>query len=98
MKRLIGLTAALAVLSPLAPAPARAEVIDMAAITCGQLLDMDADEAGIVLFWMHGYFSGRDDDTKLDVKGMGKRAKKIGAYCSQNKKITLISAVKEVID
>jgi hypothetical protein len=44
-------------------APARAEVIDMAAITCEELLGMTGDDAGAVLVWVHGYFGGKNDDT-----------------------------------
>lgn len=76
--------------------PARAEVIDMAAITCGELLQMKSDEAGSILLWTHGYFGGQADDTKFDVKAFQEIAVAIGEYCAKNKRVTLISAVKAV--
>lgn len=94
MKRFACLAAAAALMSSVAPA--RAEVIDMAAITCGEMLDMKSDEAGIILMWMHGYFGGKEDDTRLDLQALEHHAKSIGAFCAQNKKVTLISAIKAV--
>jgi hypothetical protein len=78
--------------------PARAEVVDMAAITCGELLDMKGDDAGTILVWVHGYFGGKNDDTRFDLKAFENAAKEIGAYCAKNKKVTLISAAKEVLN
>jgi hypothetical protein len=78
--------------------PVRAEVVDMAAITCGELLDMKSDDAGTILVWVHGYFGGKNDDTKFDLKAFENAAKEIGMYCAKNKKVTLISAAKEVLN
>jgi len=78
--------------------PARAEVVDMAAITCAELLDMKSDDAGTILVWVHGFFGGKNDDTKFDLKAFENAAKEIGAYCAKNKKVTLISAAKEVLN
>lgn len=74
----------------------RAEIIDMASITCGELISMKADEAGSILLWTHGYFGGLADDTKFDTKAFEEIAKAIGEYCGKNKKVTLISAIKEL--
>jgi acid stress chaperone HdeB len=79
-------------------APARAEVVDMASITCGDLKAMKDDDAGTILVWLHGYFSGRNDDTRFDVKEFEKAAKKIGAYCAKNAKVTLLSAAKDAME
>lgn len=92
-KLVVGLIA-VAVLAPLDPI--RAEVIDMAAVTCGELISMKADEAGSILLWTHGYFGGLADDTKFDPKGFEEIAKAIGEYCAKNKKVTLISAIKSL--
>ncbi len=77
---------------------ARAEVVDMAAITCGELLEMNSDEAGSILLWAHGYFGGLANDTKFDVEAFKEVAKAIGTYCAQHKKVTLISAIREMTD
>jgi hypothetical protein len=83
---------AVAVLAPLNSM--RAEVIDMAAVTCGELISMKSDDAGAILLWTHGYFGGLADDTKFDLGAFEEIAKAIGEYCSKNKKVTLISAIK----
>lgn len=90
--RLVASLIAVAVLFPLTSV--RAEVIDMAAVSCGELLAMKPDEAGSILLWTHGYFGGLADDTKFDPKGFEQIAKAIGEYCAKNKKVTLISAIK----
>src|SRR6186997_586855 len=92
-KLAIGLIA-VATLAPLTSA--RAEVIDMASVTCGELISMKADEAGSILLWTHGYFGGLADDTRFDPKGFEEVAKAVGEYCAKNKKVTLISAIKQV--
>ena len=56
--------------------PARAEVVDMAAITCGDLKAMKNDDAGTILVWLHGYFSGRNEETRFDLKEFEKAAAK----------------------
>jgi hypothetical protein len=96
MSRLLfaGVIAGAVMLGPL-QAP-RAEVIDMAAVTCGDLLDMNADDAGSVLLWTHGYFGGLANDTKVDLHGFKEAAKVIGEYCAKHKKVTLISAIKDL--
>jgi hypothetical protein len=92
--KLIAGLIAVAALAPLNSA--RADVIDMAAITCGELISMKADEAGSILLWTHGYFGGLADDTKFDPGAFGEIAKAVGTYCATNKKVTLISAIKHV--
>jgi len=92
-KLAIGLIA-VATLAPLTSA--RAEIIDMASITCGELIAMKADEAGSILLWTHGYFGGLADDTKFDASAFQEIAKAVGEYCATNKKVTLISAIKHV--
>jgi hypothetical protein len=92
----VGLVVAGSVLGSLSPA--RAEVVDMAAITCGELLDMKPEEAGSILLWTHGYFGGLADDTKFDVKAFEEISVEIGQYCARNKKVTLLSAVKALVN
>ena len=74
----------------------RAKVIDMAAVTCGELMSMKSDDAGAILLWTHGYFGGLADDTKFDQEAFEEIAKAIGDYCRKNSKVTLISAIKAV--
>jgi acid stress chaperone HdeB len=90
------LSLALSAVALMSSASARAEVVDMAAITCGELIDMKADDAGTILVWVHGYFGGMADDTKFDFKAFKELSQAIGEYCAKNKKVTLISAVKTV--
>ncbi len=76
--------------------PARAEVYDMASITCGDLVSMSDDDIAFMLFWLHGYFGGLAHDTKLDLKGLEAAAHRLGAYCAKHRNVTLITAVKDI--
>ncbi|MFO1082737.1 MAG: HdeA/HdeB family chaperone [Reyranellaceae bacterium] len=89
---------AIAVAAIALAAPARAEVVDMASITCGDLKTMKDDDAGAILLWLHGYYAGRNEETRFDLKEFEKAAKKIGSYCAKNAKVTLLSAAKDAME
>jgi len=59
----------------------------MAAITCGELLSMKSDDAGSILLWVHGYFGGLADDTKMDMQAFKVLATAVGEYCAKNKNV-----------
>lgn len=80
-----------------AAVPVRAEVIDMAAITCHEIMDMKSEDAGTIMVWVHGFYGGKADDTKLDFDAFGEAIKHIAAYCAQHPNVTLLSAVKAAL-
>jgi hypothetical protein len=92
-----GLWIAAAAASIAAAAPARADVLDMASISCGELMNMKSDDAGTILIWVHGFYGGKADDTKLDLDAFQEAIKEIAAYCAKHPRVTLLTAVKDVL-
>ena len=77
-------------------APLRAEVINMATITCKDLLEGKADDIGAILMWLHGYYGGRAGDTTLDTDAFTKGSEQIGKYCGQNPTVTVMQAIERI--
>lgn len=77
-------------------APLRAEVINMATITCKELFEGRADDIGATLMWLHGYYGGRAGDTLLDVDAFTKGSEQIGYYCRQNPHVTVMQAIERI--
>ena len=100
MKRVYLAACAAALLSPFAAtAPARAEdpkEVDVAAITCGYLINASKDDAGTIMIWLHGYYGGKADDTTFNMAGFTKSAEMMGAYCAEHPDIGVMSAAKTV--
>jgi acid stress chaperone HdeB len=88
------LLAAAAVLPP--KAPVRAEVINMATITCQELLAGKPDDIGVLIIWLHGYYSGRGANTTLDTDALTRDSEKIGQHCAQNPTITVMQAIERI--
>jgi acid stress chaperone HdeB len=77
-------------------AATRAEVINMATITCKDLLEGKSEDIGAILMWLHGYYGGRSGDTTLDVEAFTKGSEKIGQYCGQNPTVTVMQAIERI--
>lgn len=87
---------AIATALTISAAPVRADAVDMSKLTCSELIDMKSDDAGVVLFWLHGYFGGEAHDPKLDLSDITEAGRKLGAYCAEHKKQTVFGAIKSL--
>lgn len=74
----------------------RAETVDMAKITCGQLLtgSPDAIDAAV---WTSGYYNGMHKNTKLDLQNMKHNAEVIVATCKENPKKSVMETINEML-
>ena len=88
---------ATAAASVAAATPAHADVLDMAAITCRDLMNMKSDDAATIMIWVHGFYGGKADDTKLDLDAFHEAITRIANYCNSRPKVSLLSAVKDVL-
>ena len=77
-------------------APLRAEVINMATVTCKDLIESKADDIGVMLVWLHGFYGGRSGDTRFNVEEFTTGSQKIGEYCKQNPTITVMQAIERI--
>lgn len=73
----------------------RAETVDMAKFTCGQLLtgSPDSIEAAI---WIGGYYNGMHKNTKLDLENMKHNAESIVAVCKESPKKSVMQTINEM--
>ena len=75
---------------------ASAEQIDLSTWTCKKFQSADKDEIGVILAWLDAYYKGEDDPPIIDTEKFVANAKKLGAYCSENPTIGLITATDKL--
>jgi acid stress chaperone HdeB len=76
----------------------RAQVrVDMAKITCRQLLVDEIAPSEYVAMWLSGYYNGKRNNTIIESETMIKNAKKVSEYCYRNREATVTDAVKNVL-
>lgn len=87
----------LALVLPAAVDQARAgNEVDVATITCKELLASKKDDIGTILIWLHGYYGGKAEDTTFDPDAFGQGAEQMGAYCAEHPDVGVMSAAKAV--
>jgi acid stress chaperone HdeB len=74
-----------------------AEMLDMSTLKCSDTASWSEDEAGLVMFWLHGYYGGKADDTRVDFDAITEVAKQLSEACAANPDIGLMSALKSVV-
>lgn len=75
----------------------RAQVtIDVAKITCDQFVLFKVASPDTIATWLHGYYSGKQGNTVVEVERLKANVKKVRDYCLQNPDVTLMEAVEEV--
>ena len=90
------LPAALAAIM-LAAAPATAENLDLAKVTCKDFLGAGKDNISIILTWLDAYYLGKDDPPVIDFDRMSKSGKALGEYCGQHADATVAKAADKVM-
>nr|WP_316652015.1 HdeA/HdeB family chaperone [uncultured Gellertiella sp.] len=76
---------------------ARAEVLDMSTLKCSDTANWSEDEAALVMFWLHGYYGGKADDTRVDFEAITAVAKQLAEACAANPDVGVMSALKSVV-
>jgi acid stress chaperone HdeB len=93
--RCVYLTLALATFA--AP-PATAQVtIDVAKITCDQLVLFRVAQPHDIAMWLSGYYNGRRNSTTVDVQKLKEYTDSVEQYCINNRKVTVMEAVEKVL-
>jgi acid stress chaperone HdeB len=77
--------------------PASAQRLDLSTVTCKQFLESGKENIGLILMWLHGYWTDEDDPPIVDFDKMKSDAEKLGAYCGQNPGNGLITAAEAVL-
>lgn len=71
-------------------------IIDVAKITCDQFVLFKVADPNTIAVWVHGYYSGKQGQTVVEVETLKANVKKVRAYCLKNPDVTLLDAVEEL--
>jgi acid stress chaperone HdeB len=81
----------------LAASAAQAQTtIDVAKISCEQFVLMQVAPPDYLAIWLNGYYSGKRNNTTINVQQLKDNAQKVKHYCLYNKG-TLMEAVEKVL-
>ena len=74
------------------------ETIDVAKITCAQILreQLPPPTHDIVL-WLSGYYNGKRNSTIINLRTINDDEKKVRLYCYRNPDTTVLDAIKNVL-
>lgn len=77
-------------------APALAEPIDIANITCEGFAGLDDQTKGALIMWMDGYTGGINEDSTFDLERLGVNAADADAACAADPSRSLLDVMTEV--
>ena len=78
-------------------APAAAEPIDTATVTCGELLGAGEDSATVVFVWLLGFQGGKSGDPRVDMDALEADVEKIADFCEKNPQVAVGTAVPQAL-
>ena len=81
----------------LAANPADAQSVDLSKIKCKEFIELPKETALAITVWLDGYFTDEEDPAVVDFDKLKAMAEKVGAFCSQNPKMGLITAAESVM-
>jgi acid stress chaperone HdeB len=70
--------------------------IDVAKITCEQLILLQVADPDHLAIWLSGYYSGKRNTTTVNVEQLKDNARKVRSYCLSKGKGTVMEAVEAV--
>ena len=79
------------------PAAQAQTTIDVAKITCEQLVLMKVVDPDYLAAWLSGYYSGKRNTTTIDVQRLKDNAEKVRQYCLAKNKGTVMEAIEQVV-
>jgi acid stress chaperone HdeB len=88
-------TALVAALLLAAPAPA--QVVDLAAISCKDFLANSKDNIGLITMWLDGYYTGDDEPAVVNFEKMKEKGAKLSEFCAKNPTVGLATAAEQFL-
>jgi hypothetical protein len=76
---------------------ADAQSVDLSKIKCKEFIELPKETAFAITVWLDGYFTDEEDPAVVDFDKLKAMAEKVGAFCSQNPKMGLITAAESVM-
>lgn len=71
--------------------------IDVAKITCDQLVLLKVADPDQLAIWLSGYYHGMRNNTKVELEQLKENARKVRSYCLYNGKGTVMEAVEKLL-
>lgn len=71
--------------------------IDVGKITCDQFALFKVSDPDTIAVWLHGYYSGKENNTLVEVEKLKANVKKLRDYCLQNPDTNLLTAVETLM-
>jgi hypothetical protein len=85
-------------LASIAPITAVAQTtIDVAKITCEQLVLLQVADPDHLAIWLNGYYNGKRNTTTINVEELKENARKVRSYCLYNRNGTVMEAVEALV-
>jgi len=76
------------------PAAQAQVTLDVSKITCDQFLLFKVADPQHIAIWIHGYYSGKRDNTIVDVQKLKDNADKLRDWCRSNINMTVMKGVE----
>jgi len=80
-----------------AAVPANAQVVDLSKIKCKDFIELPKETMSYLTMWLDGYLTDEEDPRVVDFEKMKTTAEKLGLYCAQNPKMSIMTAAEEVM-
>ena len=71
--------------------------IDVSKITCNQYILDQVTDSRTLTAWLHGFYSGRRNNTVIDVQALERIADKVEDYCRSHRDMPLMQAVETTL-
>ena len=81
----------------IAPASQAQVTIDIAKVTCEQLVGGPIEDAVATGLWLSGYYNGKLNNTQVDLNQLRMNADAVVKHCAQNPKMTVMQAIEMTV-
>ena len=71
--------------------------LEVAKLTCDQLVGYKITTSEKIAMWLSGYHSGKSGNTSLDAQELSASARKLRTYCARNGQTFVMDAVEAVL-
>src|SRR5271169_5240475 len=80
-----------------APCVVNAQTVDIAEFTCKDLMAGPGNDAVFTSVWLSGFYNGKHNNTKIDLKKFKDNADAVVKYCTANPTKTVVQAVDSLL-
>jgi acid stress chaperone HdeB len=78
-------------------APASAQVIDLANLSCKDFVAAKKDVTAAIITWLSGYYTKDDDPQVIDFDKVRAKTEKLADYCAKNPSANLLTAAEPIL-